>query len=78
MTLPLLFFGAYGLKSSNATGGGSGATDALGAERTRDGIVCENSRFFGAGLLSGGGFSGDDCASGAITTAGVLGGSFGV
>ncbi len=73
MALPLPFFGAYGLKSSSVGGGGRGATDAFGAERMRDGTVCENCRLF-----SGGRFSGDDCASGAITTAGVLGGSFGV
>jgi len=76
MTLPFPFFGAYGLKSSDGgtgVGSGTGASDAFGAERTRDGIVCENSRRF-----CGGWCSGDDCASGAITTAGVLGGSFGV
>ncbi|HYP90259.1 MAG TPA: hypothetical protein VEQ59_18940 [Polyangiaceae bacterium] len=74
MTLPFPFRSTYGLKSSStAAGGGNGAMDEFGAERMRDGTVCENCR-----LASGGLFSGDDCASGAMTTAGVLGGSFGV
>ena len=58
------------------TGATYGAGAAFGDERACDGIVIAAGDFFGK--ITGAGGGGGACASGAITTAGVLGPSFGV